>query len=83
MSSAREPVDVEAVGELVARAEDFAEAWLESNAEEARGELLASRPYLGRDLDARLLADTSQGRWLEDMERRLVRDTFWTVIAEV
>ena len=83
VSSAREPVDVEAVGELVARAEDFAEAWLESNAEEARGELLASRPYLGRDLDARLLADTSQGRWLEDMERRLVRDTFWTVIAEV
>lgn len=75
-------VDTIAVGELVARAEDFADEWLRTATEEGRAELLASRPYLDKEIDVALLRAASEGHWLSQSERRILRDSFWERIAD-
>ncbi len=60
----------------------FADEWLANATMESYTELLASRPYLSRDLDADLIDHvTPAGRRLSEDERRIVRDAFWSSVA--
>lgn len=69
--------------ELVERASAFATAWAGSVGSAEHSELLAARPYLPKDIDARLLREAAGAdTWLNPTQRRALRDTFWSVLAD-
>lgn len=62
-------------------ASEFAKRWLEDHTDDDYLELMASRPYLANGLDGELLRHTANGDWLDDGERRTMRDEFWRTLA--
>jgi|GEM_PF-829926 len=68
-----------------ASAAEFGRQWLEIKSDAQQIELLSQRPFLGAELDAALLRYASSpdylNRWLHDDERIVMRETFWSTIA--
>ncbi len=72
-----------ALGEIVDKGASFAETWKATATPDEHAELLAARPYLPKELDARLLRSASiDGAWLDQVEKRELRDAFWTSLVE-
>lgn len=71
------------IGDLVDCGATFAEGWAASASSDEYAELLAARPYLRQDIDSQLLrAASAGGAWLDQIQRRTLRDAFWTSLAE-
>lgn len=66
-------------------AAQFGRQWLADASDAQQLELLSQRPFLGADLDAALLRHASSpeylNRWLQDDERIVMRETFWSTVA--
>ena len=72
------------IGDLVDRGQQFAETWSDAHSFGELGELLSARPYLPREIDAQLLrAATDGNEWLDESERRTLRDAFWRRLADI
>lgn len=71
------------IGDLVECGSAFAERWAASADPDEFAELLAARPYLPREIDAQLLREACpDGGWLDQVERRILRDAFWTSLTD-
>ena len=70
------------IGEVVEAGARFAERWAVAADPDSFAELLAARPYLPGELDAELLRRASpNGVWLNESQRRALRDSFWSTLV--
>lgn len=71
------------LGEVVDAGASFAETWAANASGDDYAELMAARPYLPREIDSQLLRSAaSDGAWLDQVQKRTLRDAFWTSLAE-
>jgi len=72
------------IGEMVEVGASFAERWAAEAGGDEYAEVLAARPYLPANLDAELLRSASpDGAWLDQADRRALRDAFWAALADI